>query len=196
MSAPEPARKDPLARAHKRVAAIVVSVVIGMLGMAYAAVPLYNLFCRATGYGGTPQIAEKAIETRGQRIMTVRFDSNTSSDLPWDFQPDVPSIRLRTGETATVFFKVHNRSSKPTVGLAAYNVAPDQAGYFFNKISCFCFSEQKLGPGETMDMPVVFYLDPALEKDDIMKNAESVTLSYTFFAAKSPVASAAGKPAL
>lgn len=192
-------RPDPAAamqHRHKRVALIVVAVVVGMVGMAYAAVPLYSLFCRATGYGGTPQIVDRPSDTRGNRVMTVRFDSNVSSDLPWTFEPDVPSIKLRTGETATVFFKVHNRSQKATSGLASYNVAPDQAGLFFNKISCFCFSEQHLEPGETMEMPVVFYLDPALETDDIMKNTESVTLSYTFFASKTPVASARGKPAL
>ena len=105
-------------------------------------------------------------------------------------------IRLRTGETATVFYKVKNRSSRTTVGLATYNVAPERSGMFFNKIACFCFSEQTLGPGETMDMPVVFYIDPAVETDEIMKTQDSITLSYTFFAAKTPVASTRGKPAL
>ncbi|MDB5650321.1 MAG: ctaG [Hyphomicrobiales bacterium] len=196
MSTQPPESGSTLQKRHKRVALIVTAAVAGMLGMAYAAVPLYSIFCRATGYGGTPQIVDGPSDTRGKRVMTVRFDSNVSSDLPWTFEPDVPSIQLRTGETATVFFKVHSRSQKPTAGLASYNVAPDQAGLYFNKISCFCFSEQHLAPNETMEMPVVFYLDPKLEQDDVMKLTDSVTLSYTFFAAKTPVASASGKPAL
>jgi cytochrome c oxidase assembly protein subunit 11 len=185
-----------LQRRHRRVAFTVAGVVFGMIGMAYAAVPLYEMFCRATGYGGLPQIASSESGTRGQKVMTIHFDANIASDLPWTFEPEQASIKLRTGETATVFYKVKNRSDKTTVGLASYNVAPERSGMFFNKLACFCFSEQTLGPGESMDMPVVFYIDPAVETDEIMKTQESITLSYTFYAAKTPVASAKGKPAL
>ncbi len=196
MNAPATPPDEILQRSHRRVAISVIAVVAGMTGLAYAAVPLYEMFCRATGFGGAPQVAKTDSPTRGERIMTVRFDANIASDLPWTFEPELPSIRLRTGETATIFYKVKNKSQKTTVGLATYNVAPERAGMFFNKISCFCFSEQTLGPGESMDMPVVFYLDPALETDEIMKTASSVTLSYTFYASKTPVASVKGKPAL
>ena len=193
---PVPAPGPDLQSRHRRVALTVLGMVVGMIGMAYAAVPLYQAFCRATGFGGVPQIATTESATRGEKVMTIHFDANIASDLPWDFVPEQDSIRLRTGETATVFYKVKNRSSRTTVGLAAYNVAPERSGMFFNKIACFCFSEQTLGPGETMDMPVVFYIDPAVETDEIMKTQDSITLSYTFFAAKTPVASTRGKPAL
>ncbi len=185
-----------LQRRHRRVATYVVCVVFSMVGLAYASVPLYELFCRVTGYGGTPKIAQSESGLRGTKILTVRLDANIASDLPWVFEPDVPSIKLRTGETATVFYKVRNRSDKATVGIAGYNVAPDRAGMFFNKIACFCFNEQVLGPGESMDMPVVFYLDPKLETDEIMKYSDMVTMSYTFYASKTPVAAVKGKPAL
>jgi len=191
-----PAHDRNLQRRHRRVATAVVCVVAGMAGMAYASVPLYEMFCRVTGYGGVPQIAKADSPTRGEKIINVRFDANVASDLPWMFEPEQQAIKLRTGETATVFYKVKNRSDRTTVGLASYNVAPERAGMFFNKIACFCFTEQTLGPGESMDMPVVFYLDPALEKDEIMKFQDTVTLSYTFYASKTPVASAKGKPAL
>ncbi|MEY3553720.1 MAG: hypothetical protein RL735_2068 [Pseudomonadota bacterium] len=185
-----------LQRRHRRVATYVVCVVFSMVGLAYASVPLYELFCRVTGYGGTPMIAQSESGLRGNKVLTVRLDANIASDLPWIFEPDVPSIKLRTGETATVFYKVRNRSDKATVGIAGYNVAPDRAGMFFNKIACFCFNEQVLGPGESMDMPVVFYLDPKLETDEIMKYSDMVTMSYTFYASKTPVAAVKGKPAL
>jgi cytochrome c oxidase assembly protein subunit 11 len=194
--APTPAQDPVMQRRHRRVALTVVGAVAGMLGMAYAAVPLYQMFCRATGFGGVPQIASAESATRGQKVMTINFDANIASDLPWTFEPEQASIKLRTGETATVFYKVKNRSNKTTVGLATYNVTPERSGMFFNKLACFCFSEQTLGPGESMDMPVVFYIDPAVETDEIMKSQESITLSYTFYAAKTPVASVKGKPAL
>ncbi len=193
---PVPSPGPDLQSRHRRVALTVLGMVVGMIGMAYAAVPLYQAFCRATGFGGVPQIATTESATRGQKVMTIHFDANIASDLPWTFEPEQDSIRLRTGETATVFYKVKNRSSRTTVGLATYNVAPERSGMFFNKIACFCFSEQTLGPGETMDMPVVFYIDPAVETDEIMKTQDSITLSYTFYAAKTPVASTKGKPAL
>lgn len=172
-----------------------VAVVAGMTGLSFAAVPLYKMFCQVTGYGGTTQRAEHAPTIRGQRVLNVRFDANVAPGLPWTFKPEQASVDVRTGETATVFFHVKNNSSKPIAAQAAYNVSPDQSGSYFNKISCFCFSEQKLGPGESAELPVVFYLDPALEKDETMRDVGGLTLSYTFFASKdsTPAKTAAGE---
>lgn len=161
-----------------------------MLGMSFAAVPLYDMFCRVTGFGGTPRVALEQAANLGERTLTVRFDANIGAGLDWSFEPEVGSMRLRTGQTATVFYKVTNRSDKETLGIATYNVAPNAFGPWFNKISCFCFTEQTLGPGESMDMPVVFFLDPELEKAETMRRMESVTLSYTFMAVKTKTAQA------
>ena len=171
---------------NRKVAIAAMALAVFMGGMAYAAVPLYKLFCQMTGFGGTPLIASKAPEVRGTKSLTVRFDANVSGELNLHFEPEVTSIRLLTGETATVFYRVANRSKHPVTAMATYNVAPDQAGGFFNKISCFCFNEQTLAPGETVEMPVVFFLDPALERDPVMKNADSLTLSYTFVPVRQP----------
>ena len=173
---------------NRRLAVTMAGVALGMVGLSYAAVPLYQEFCRKTGYGGTTQVATKASDTVGARMMTVRFDTNVASDLPWTLTPEDQTVTVRTGETKTVFFRAVNRSDRETAGLAGYNVAPDQSGAYFNKISCFCFSEQKLGPHETAEWPVVFYLDPALEKDETMKDVGSVTLSYTMYASRSKAA--------
>lgn len=184
------------------IAASVGLAVLAMLGLSFAAVPLYRLFCARTGFAGTTQVAEKAPTTRGERDMIVRFDANVGPGLRWSFSPDTPQIKLRTGETATVFFKVTNQTDRETAAQAMYNVAPDVAGAYFDKISCFCFSEQKLGPHETADMPVVFFLDPKLEADATMDGIEFVTLSYTFYPSRpaNPVAAKANdggaKPAL
>jgi cytochrome c oxidase assembly protein subunit 11 len=188
------------ARRHRLTAFATVAVVAGMTGLSFAAVPLYKMFCSLTGYGGTPQIATNgAPTTRGQRVLNVRFDANVAPGLPWSFSPEQTSIDLRTGETATVFFKVKNNSKREWAAMAAYNVSPDQSGLYFTKISCFCFNEQKLGAGESAEFPVVFYLDPALEKDESMRDVGGVTLSYTFFASKtqpSAVATVGDKPKL
>ena len=177
------------------VAGAVVAAVAGMVGMAYAAVPLYRLFCAATGYNGTTQVADAAPLAKGRRILTVRFDANVAAGLDWSFAPESPSIRLRTGETATVFYKVTNRSRYETTGIARYNVAPDAAGGWFDKISCFCFAEQTLAPGEKMEMPVVFFLDPGLESDETMRQVDAVTLSYTFYATRKTLPASAAAPA-
>ena len=195
---PEPSPRD---RRRKWIAGAAGAVVFGMLGMSFAAVPLYRLFCAATGYGGTTQVAETAPALRGKRSLVVRFDANVGTGLAWHFAPETPQIKLRTGETATVFFKATNLTDHEVVAQALYNVTPEVAGAYFDKISCFCFSEQTLGPHQTADMPVVFFLDPKLEKDATMDGIESVTLSYTFYPAKSaaPVTAKTGggsKPAL
>ena len=173
-------------RGNGRVAWSVFGVACFMLGMSFAAVPLYEMFCRVTGFGGTPMVAAAAPENRGERITRVLFDANVGPGLNWTFEPEVGSIRILNGETATVFYKVTNRSNQPQTGIATFNVAPNQFGGFFNKISCFCFTEQTLQPGESMDMPVVFFLDPALEKEETLRRMHSVTLSYTFMTVKNP----------
>jgi cytochrome c oxidase assembly protein subunit 11 len=170
------------------VAAAVVGLSAGMLILSYASVPLYRAFCSATGFGGAPKVAAKASETQGERRLTVRFDANVAHDLPWRFEPEVAKISLRTGETATVYYKVVNLADHETRGIAAYNVSPDQAGAFFDKLACFCFSEQRLAAHESAEWPVVFFLDPALEQEESMQAVEEVTLSYSFFAVKGAAA--------
>lgn len=155
-----------------------------MFGMAFASVPLYRMFCAATGYGGTPQIVKSSASQYGSRQLAVHFDANVAPGLPWTFAPETNSLLLRTGETATIFFKVANLSEKPISAQAMFNVTPENSGAFFDKISCFCFSEQKLGPHESAELPVVFYLDPALEQDEGMRQVDQITLSYTFFMSK------------
>lgn len=173
-------------RSHKRTAYSVAGGALFMLGMSFAAVPLYDMFCRMTGFGGTPMVADSAPAMRGERNIRVSFDANIGAGLNWSFEPEVNSVRVQTGETKTVFYRVTNRSDKAQTGMATFNVTPDQFGGYFNKLQCFCFTEQTLGPGESMDMPVVFFLDPALEKQETLKRMHSVTLSYTFMAVKNP----------
>jgi cytochrome c oxidase assembly protein subunit 11 len=171
-------------------AAAAGAAVVGMLALSFASAPLYRLFCASTGYGGTTQVAETAPAHRGDRNLIMRFDANVAPGLPWRFEPETPQIKLRDGATATVFFKVANLADHPVSAQATYNVGPTVAGAYFNKISCFCFTEQRLDAGETAELPVVFFLDPALERDESMQGVAIVTLSYTFFAAKTatPVA--------
>ena len=154
-----------------------------MIGAAYAAVPLYAAFCKATGYGGTTQVARVAPAARGARTLSVSFDANVAPGLDWTFEPESPTIALRTGATATVYFRVHNRSARETAAVAVFNVAPENSGAWFDKVACFCFSEQHLGPHETAELPVVFFLDPRLEQDHTMDDVAAITLSYTLFAA-------------
>jgi cytochrome c oxidase assembly protein subunit 11 len=185
--------RQPLSARNRFVAVCAVLTAIGMVGAAYAAVPLYFLFCRATGFAGTTQVAAAAPALKGQRVLTVRFDANVAPGLPWSFEAETASVQLRTGATATVYFKVHNRTSRQTAATAVYNVSPGVSGGYFDKISCFCFTEQRLGPNESAELPVVFFLDPRLEKDETLNGVQEITLSYTLFAAPdsgSPVASA------
>jgi cytochrome c oxidase assembly protein subunit 11 len=159
-------------------------VVVGMLGAAYAAVPLYDLFCKATGFGGTPRVASQAPGVTGQRVLTVQFDSNVAPGLSWRFQPEAPSVDARVGETKTVFYRITNTGKTTTTGIASFNVVPELTAGYFNKIQCFCFSEITLAPGESMEAPVVFFIDPAIESDRDLKTTTTITLSYTFFPAK------------
>jgi cytochrome c oxidase assembly protein subunit 11 len=171
------------ARRNRLVAVCALAAAVAMVGAAYAAVPLYYAFCRATGFAGTTQVAAAAPTLKGERLITVRFDANVAPGLPWSFEPETASVALRTGVTATVYFKVRNRTDRETAATAVYNVAPDVSGAYFDKISCFCFSEQRLGPGESAELPVVFFLDPKLERDPTLDAVQEITLSYTLFAA-------------
>jgi cytochrome c oxidase assembly protein subunit 11 len=167
-----------------RTVAVLATVVVGMVGMAYASVPLYEIFCRVTGFGGTTQVATGESDRVLDRMVTVRFDANVNPELPWTFKPVQQTMRLKVGETKLAFYEATNNSNKTLVGTAAFNVTPDKAGLYFDKIDCFCFTEQVLRPGETVDMPVSFYLDPALADDRKMDGVTTITLSYTFFRAQ------------
>jgi cytochrome c oxidase assembly protein subunit 11 len=152
-----------------------------MVGAAYAAVPFYNWFCRTTGFGGTPQIAEKAPSQMLGRALTIRFDSNVAAGLPWRFAPEQNEIKLRIGEVATVHYKVINMAARAITAQASYNVSPPTVGAYFTKINCFCFTQQTMKAGETREMTVVFYVDPALVKDSDQDGLNTITLSYTFY---------------
>ncbi len=171
--------------------------VASMVGAAYAAVPFYNWFCRATGFNGTTQVATAppSVAPLGRRI-AVRFDSNVSGGLPWKFEPEKTEIDVRIGEVVTAYYTVTNTAARTTTGQAAYNVAPLTVGSYFQKINCFCFTEQTLGPGEKREMAVVFYVDPAITKDSDNADVDTITLSYTFYPVRevAPKPVAAGEP--
>jgi cytochrome c oxidase assembly protein subunit 11 len=157
-----------------------------MVAASYAAVPFYNWFCRTTGFAGTTQVARAAPARELDRKITVRFDANVAAGLPWRFEPEVRSIDLKLGEVATVIYHVTNLSARDTWAAAGYNVAPLTIGAYFDKINCFCFTEQHLKAGEKQDMTVVFYVDPALAKDSEQDDLNTITLSYTFYPAPEP----------
>ena len=159
-----------------------LTLAVTMIGLTYAAAPFYSAFCRATGYEGTPQVVKANTDAEGRRILRVAFDANVAPGLDLSFEPEVDSIQLRTGQTATVYFRVRNRLDTPAVVRATFNVSPEVSGEWFDKISCFCFTEQHLGPRESAEWPVVFFLDPKLEADPSMARVDSITLSYTLFA--------------
>lgn len=171
-------------RSARRIALVCVGVVGLMVGMAYAAVPLYDLFCRVTGYAGTTQRAEQASDRILERDVTIRFDSNVARDLPWKFKPSQGPITLKAGETGLAFYTARNDSDHPITGTATFNVSPQKAGAFFIKLDCFCFTEQTLQPGEEVDMPVTFFVDPDIEEEKYLTDVQEITLSYTFFPKK------------
>src|SRR5215470_6593635 len=175
-----PRRRDFL------VAAACAVFAAGMVGMAFAAVPLYNWFCRATGFGGTTQVATAAPGHVLDRRILERFDANVAPGLPWRFEPEQPAIELRIGDVVTVNYVVTNLSAHTTVGQASYNVWPPTVGAYFSKINCFCFTEQRFAPGETREMPVVFFVDPELAKDSEQNDLTSITLSYTMYPVRQP----------
>lgn len=160
---------------------ICAGIFVGMIALSYASVPLYNIFCRVTGYGGTTQVAWAAPTEVLERRMTVRFDANVAHQMPWDFKPVENTVQVNVGETVLAWYRATNHSDKEVKGTASFNVSPSKAGGYFSKIECFCFTEQILGPGETVDMPVTFFIDPDIAGDKNLDNVETITLSYTFF---------------
>ena len=178
----------PRSRRNGATALVVLGVVAGMVGMSFAAVPLYKMFCQATGYEGTTQRAKAAPGATGERIVTVRFNTDVAPDLAWEFRPVQPFVKVRPGEETLVYFRATNRSKHEIVGTATFNVTPLKTGQYFDKIQCFCFTEQRLAPGETVDMPVSFFVDPALTQDPNTREVDTITLSYTMFRTKTPVA--------
>ncbi|MCQ4162219.1 cytochrome c oxidase assembly protein [Roseomonas sp. GC11] len=174
---------DPgLARRNRRLALGSAVVVCGMLGLSFAAVPLYRIFCAVTGYGGTPMLGAAAPgAAEGAGRVTIRLSANTNPNLPWRFLPEQPSVQLRLGEEALAFYTASNQASTPVTGIATYNVTPEVAGPYFHKVHCFCFDEQTLQPGQQVEMPVTFWVDPKIAENPETRGIRTITLNYTFF---------------
>jgi cytochrome c oxidase assembly protein subunit 11 len=172
-----------LSRRNRVVALVAVAAVCGMIGLAYASKPLYDAFCRITGYGGTTRIAEAKASAILDQTIEVRFDANVAQNVPLRFRAQQTSETFKIGETALAFYTVTNTSDKPFTAIANYNVTPHKSGPFFQKLECFCFQNRTFAPGETMELPVVFYVDPAIVEDRDAKDVKTITLSYTFFEA-------------
>jgi cytochrome c oxidase assembly protein subunit 11 len=162
-------------------AVLLTGVIAGMLGLTAASVPLYRLFCQVTGYGGTTQRAEQAPDQISDRTIKVRFNAEVAQGIPWSFEPEQREIEIRIGEQQLAFYRARNNGERPIVGTATFNVTPNKAGSYFSKIDCFCFTEQVLQPGESADLPVSFFVDPAILDDPETQDVRSITLSYTFF---------------
>ncbi len=177
---------DDLSRKNRKVFTIFVAVVLGMVGMSFASVPLYKLFCQVTGYDGTPKIDPNAKADRIlDQTIVVRFNTDTAGGMPWIFRPDTPAMEVKIGEKGFTSFYARNTSSKPIEGTAIFNVLPETAGVYFHKTQCFCFGRQVLQPGADAHMPVVFFVDPKIAEDPDLKDLKTITLSYTFFKADS-----------
>lgn len=175
-----------LRRRNKFTAFAAVGIVAGMVGMSYAAVPLFKLFCAVTGFGGTTQRADAAPDLILDRDMNVRFNADVGQGLGWKFQPVQRDVTVKVGQEMLVFYRATNVSDKPLVGMATFNVTPDKAGQYFNKIACFCFTEQSLEPGQSIDMPVSFFVDPRIAQDRNLDDLSDIALSYTFFPVDKP----------
>lgn len=172
-----------LQRRNRRSATMAALLVVGMIALGFASVPLYRIFCQVTGFGGTTQRVEAMatdLAVTGQRV-TIRFDSNTARDLPWNFAPERNTHEIGIGERQIAFYRAENLGTRAITGTATFNVTPLEAGYYFNKIQCFCFTEQTLQPGEIVRMPVTYYVDPAILDDPDIGDVEEITLSYTFY---------------
>lgn len=166
-----------------KVLTICAMTAAGMVGAAYAAVPLYDLFCRVTGYGGTTQVAQYDSGQIIDRTVTVRFDASMARGMPWTFEPLQRAMDVKVGETVLAFYRATNTSDRPVTGVATYNVTPFKVAPYFSKLECFCFTEQTLQPGESMDMPVLFFVDPLMDGEDNLDDVRTITLSYTFWEA-------------
>ena len=178
-----------LERKNRRVGLMALAIAAGMLGLGYASVPLYRLFCQVTGFGGTTQVASEAeaaaMRATGEEI-SIRFDSNVAAGLPWEFKPEQRTMKVRIGEQYLAFYTASNNSSRPVVGQASYSVEPEYTGIHFTKIDCFCFTRQVLQPYEQVRMPVQFVVDPAILDDENANGVEQITLSYTFYEIEEP----------
>jgi len=171
--------------ANRRTAIAISAIVVGMAGLSFASVPLYRLFCEVTGYGGTTQRAS-APAAIGARVVTIRFDASVAGrDLPWTFEPVQREVQARVGEEKLAFYRARNNADQPITGTATFNVTPHKAGPYFEKVACFCFNEQKLGPGESTELGVSFFVDPKIVDDPNLRDVDTITLSYTFFRAVS-----------
>jgi cytochrome c oxidase assembly protein subunit 11 len=171
-------------RRNRATVLVVLGIVGGMTGLSFAAVPFYRLFCQATGYGGTTQRAEALPDQVAAATVTVRFDTSTAPGLGWEFRPLQRQVTVHPGEETIVAFRAVNKTPRTITGTATFNVTPDKSGIYFDKIQCFCFTEQRLDPGESADMPVSFFVDPAILKDPNTRDVKTITLSYTMFRAK------------
>lgn len=168
-------------RSNYIVALSCFSFFVAMIGVSFAAVPLYRMFCQVTGYGGTTQRVEQMSDIILDRTLNVRFDANVSGGLPWEFKPVQREVTVRIGETVLVNYVARNISDRPASGRATFNVSPDLTGSYFNKVQCFCFTDTTLAPGETLEMPVLFFIDPDIVKEKDLQGLRTITLSYTFF---------------
>jgi len=182
-------------RKNVQTGALAILGALAMLGLGYASVPLYDLFCRVTGFAGTTQVASEADASRAAalgtlRDISIRFDASTARDMRWDFRPSQSTDTVHIGQRDIATYVARNNSSQPITGTATFNVEPAQAGIYFNKIQCFCFTEQTLQPGQEVTMPVLYYVDPAILEDDVIGDIEQITLSYTFHRAIEPVSNA------
>ena len=180
-------------RSNRRTAMIMAGVALGMLGLGFAAVPLYRIFCQVTGFGGTTmRVSEARAATvkAGSQSISVRFDANVDRGLGWQFQPQQVTQDMRIGQRKQAFYWAENTSSEPITGVASFNVEPEQAGKYFNKIQCFCFNQQTRQPGQKVDMPVIYFVDPAIAEDPETRDIKQITLSYTFHKAADGTAKA------
>ena len=164
---------------------IIFGVVFGMVALAFASVPLYNIFCRVTGFGGTTQVSQALPDRVLDREMTVRFTTGVNAKLPWTFEAEMSEVKLKIGQDALINFVARNNGDQPMAGTAIYNVTPLKVGKYFQKTQCFCFDYQIIKPGEKINMPVVFFIDPSIDEDPNMEDISTITLSYTFFKADS-----------
>lgn len=183
---------DKAQRANRRVAVSAGFMALAMIGVSFAAVPLYDMFCRVTGFGGTTQVAETAPGPVSDRVMTVRFDASLNRKMPWRFEAPDAAVNIPVGESGLAFYRAKNPTDRIITGTATYNVSPPEAGIYFSKIDCFCFTEQVLQPGEVVDMPVSFFIDPEILTDSEMDDVKTITLSYTFFEAAQQASSEVG----
>ena len=191
------ARRSQNRRRNGATVLLLVSVVAGMVGLSFASVPLYRLFCQATGFGGTTQRAQTAPAKAAQAVVTIRFDAETAPDLGWEFRPLQDAVTVHPGEQRQIFYRAVNKTGAPVTGSATFNVTPAKAGIYFDKLQCFCFTEQHLESGQSVDMGVVFFVDPDILTDPNTTDVRTITLSYTMFKARTaaqPTASAAPRP--